>query len=109
MNTKTAQLERGVDIDTESPFHMGVSSRYQGKPSWDEYVAAHESEIQPYIRGVRDCIERDGLVGSAAKNMADDSAFVFEDGVRVTFSWRGWGDLMQAVVNKREGYLAYYM
>lgn len=109
LDSHRATLERGADIDTGSPLHMGVSSRYQRKPSWDEYVAAWGIELQPYINGVRECIERDGLVGSTAKNMADDSAFVFEDGARITFSWRGWGDLMQAVVNKREGYMAYYM
>jgi hypothetical protein len=33
----------------------------------------------------------------------------FSDSKTISFTRRAWGDFVQAVVGKREGYMAYYM
>lgn len=69
---------------------------------------SYKEEFKPYIIAIRECIERCGLIGKAANEIGEGLHFVFEDGVRIAFTWRGWGDLLQAIVGKREGYMAYY-
>ncbi len=53
-------------------------------------------------------IQENGLLGYTGQD-AEQYTFKFSDGVVIGFTWRGWGDLMQAIVDKREGYIAYYM
>ena len=78
-------------------------------PTWEEYLKNFKEEFQPRIKGVKECIEGNGLVGALAGNICNDHYFSFEDGQTLSFTWRAWGDLMQAIVNKQEGYMRYYM
>jgi poly-D-alanine transfer protein DltD len=78
-------------------------------PTWEEYRAEFKDEYQPYIDAVRECIERNGWVGRSGSEMCNYGHFRFNDGQTLTLTWRAWGDLMQAIVGKREGYMAYYM
>ena len=78
-------------------------------PSWNEYVDGFVEDFQPYIRGIKECVEKEGIVGAVGGDYANDWHFEFEDGIKVAFSWRAWGDMMQSIVNKNEGYMCYYM
>lgn len=77
-------------------------------PTWEEYLSKFEEGFIPRAQLLRKCIEENGLVGRTAEETSD-LWFKFSDGEIWGFSWRGWGDLMQAIVNKKEGYMAYYM
>jgi hypothetical protein len=78
-------------------------------PSWDDYLSDFKEEFQPHILLIREAIEKLGWVGETADRKANDTLFSFSDGQNIGFSWRAWGDLMQAIVNKNEGYMVYYM
>lgn len=80
-------------------------------PTWDEYLKKFENlEFQKRIYLIRYVIEENGLVGITGERKQDlGISFKFSDGVHLSFTWRAWGDLMQAIVNKREGYVEYYM
>jgi len=86
-----------------------ISGGNPSNPDWDEYLSEYKKEWQPYILAIKECIEKDKLVGTTGSEMANDHYFLFSDGKSIAFTWRGWGDLMQAIVNKREGYMQYYM
>ena len=78
-------------------------------PSWNEYVDGFVEDFQPYICGIKECVEKEGIIGAVGGDYANDWHFSFEDGTKVAFSWRAWGDMMQSIVNKNEGYMRYYM
>ena len=93
-----------VDGEDYSPMLGGDDSN----PSWEEYLNDYKEEFKPHILLLKKSIEENGLVGYTGQD-ADDLYFKFSDGNVMGFSWRGWGDLMQAIVNKNEGYMAYYI
>lgn len=103
-----ALLKSGeVPENYASHIHVGGDL---SNPSWDEYLAGFKDSARPYIEAIRECIIEHGLVGKKGGEMANDWFFQFDEEKTVfAFSWRAWGDLMQAIVNKREGYMAYYM
>lgn len=78
-------------------------------PTWNEYVDGFVEDFQPYIRGIKECVVNEGIIGAVGGDYANDWHFAFEDGTKVAFSWRAWGDMMQAIVDKQEGYMCYYM
>lgn len=79
-------------------------------PSWDEYVEGYKEEYREHIKLIRKAIEENGWVGYTGEDQERENIqFRFSDGSLWGFSWRAWGDLMQAIVNKKEGYMAYYM
>jgi hypothetical protein len=93
-----------VDGEDYSPMLGGDDSN----PSWEEYLNDYKEEFKPHILLLKKSIEENDLVGYTGQD-ADDLYFKFSDGNVMGFSWRGWGDLMQAIVNKNEGYMAYYI
>lgn len=78
-------------------------------PSWEQYLSSFKEEFRPHILLVRKAIEESRWVGETGESMANRYCFHFSDGVMFGFSWRAWGDLMQAIVDKNEGYIKYYM
>lgn len=78
-------------------------------PSWEEYLSGYKDEYKPHLELVKRAIEDLGWIGETAEHKANQWCFVFSDGTSFSFSWRGWGDLMSAIVGKHEGYMAYYM
>jgi len=80
----------------------------QSNPSWKEYLRGFKEEFQPHMVLIKQYLEKNGLVGECASEIADKKHFEFNDGEKIGFTWRAWGDLMQAVVGKREGYMKYY-
>ncbi len=79
-------------------------------PTWEEYIDHFKDEYQPNIRGVRKALEEANMIGAVAGNYCNDTWFQSKKGdFAISFTWRAWGDMMQAIVNKREGYMTYYM
>lgn len=84
--------------------------------SWEEYIA--EDWADPRIpNAIRRAIEGEGLIGLAAMNrspadssemLCNDIFFQLSNGQHASFSFRGWGDLMAALVGKGESYAMYY-
>jgi len=77
-------------------------------PTWEEYLNDYKPEYRPHILLLRKLIEENGLIGETG-SFANDLSFKFSDGQHWGFTWRAWGDLMQSIVDKKEGYMAYYM
>lgn len=77
--------------------------------SWEDYVNDFKDEYKPHIILIKEAIEKLNWIGEVAGDKANDTSFKFSDGQVWGFSWRAWGDLMQAIVNKNEGYMKYYM
>jgi hypothetical protein len=78
-------------------------------PTWEEYVEQFVDEFKPRMNAIRDLVKEEHLVGERANNFCNGNYFEFPDGMKIGFSWRAWGDFMQALVGKREGYMTYYM
>jgi len=77
-------------------------------PTWEEYLNDFKEEYKSHVELLRKAIEENHLIGTTGQE-ASDLTFQFSDGETWGYSWRGWGDLMQAIVGKKEGYMAYYM
>lgn len=78
-------------------------------PIWTEFIAGFERSITGHLEVARLWLEsRDGGI-PRAEDWCNDHYLDFSDGKKLSFTWRGWGDFAQAVVGKREGYLAYSM
>ena len=111
---KTFTDEKGLTLVIQHPCckdddcipMMGGDRR---NPSWEEYVADYKKIYRPHLLLLRKAIEELGWVGETGESIANYYCFHFSDGVKFGFSWRAWGDLMQAIVDKREGYIKYYM
>lgn len=87
-----------------------ISGGDNSNPTWEEYIEYYIPEFQPHIKLIREQIEKHGYVGiTGEKKQELGISFKFSDGKHIGFSWRAWGDLMQAIVDKREGYMKYYM
>lgn len=105
-----AKIERNKDFKYEfldSKSHC-ISGGDSTNPSWEEYFDGWEKEFQPYIAAIKEVLIESNLVGISASDICNDIWFSFEDGNKVSFTWRAWGDLMQAIIDKREGYMKYY-
>jgi hypothetical protein len=94
-----------VQEDRYNPLFGGLSEA----PTWDEYLEMWKEPFREKLAAIRICIEENNLIGKTGGEFCNDNMFEFEDGTIISFSWRAWGDLMQAIVGKREGYMAYYM
>jgi len=100
-----ATLRQGEPPDESYGWFGGITPA----PSWDEYLDSFNDIGKEVVTAVRACIEENNMVGAKAGDVCNDTWFEMDNGKSVTFTWRGWGDLMQAIVDKREGYMAYYM
>lgn len=85
-----------------------ISGGMDDPPTWTEYLAFMPMDLTPYLCGIRAAIEAEKLTGVAASDFCNYHYWEADDGVRIVFTWRAWGDLMQAIVGKRQGYWSYY-
>jgi hypothetical protein len=96
-------MDGKIDKDMEI-----ISGGMQTNPKWDDYLDFYKQEYRPYIIQIRKYIEDNSLIGTTGEEQ-NNWSFKFNDGRHLGFTWRAWGDLMQAIVNKNEGYMEYYM
>jgi hypothetical protein len=79
-------------------------------PSWEEYIDSFKNEYKPHLRLLKEALEKAGHIGITGQQQQElGITFMFSNGEHWSYTWRAWGDLMQAIVNKREGYMRYYM
>jgi hypothetical protein len=78
-------------------------------PTWEQYLDQYEDKFKPHIIAIRKAIEASEWMKATAENFCNNHIFECSDGVTFAFTWRAWGDLMQAIVGKNEGYMTYYM
>jgi hypothetical protein len=101
LTVKLAECPEGCDCD-------GWLGGDPSSPNWEGYVAGFNNDLRPYFEVWKEWI----LVQNpypCADEICNDYHFEFSDGKKFSLSWRAWGDLVQAAVNKQEGYLTYYM
>ena len=81
-----------------------------GDPRPKRWRAYRSMWIDPrYITAVKNVIIDDGLVGEFGMNISEKILFKFSDNHKpYGFSIRAWGDLMDAIIGKKQGYMAYY-
>jgi hypothetical protein len=97
-----------IEVEVEDDHHYIITGGDSSNPTWDEYLEQFNDEVLPRILAIRKIIEDYKMVGELASSFCNNHHFEFEDGLTVGFTWRAWGDLMQAIVGKREGFMAYY-
>jgi hypothetical protein len=100
-----ADHETGIDPER----HVGWCGGDPSNPTWDEYLDEFNEGAQAVILAVREAVERDGLDVYGEDFDYHDGYFALSDGRCFSCSMRAWGDLRQAMVGKREGYMRYYM
>jgi len=96
-------------IEGETPEDCNIiRGGYDPAPDWEEYVEEIVPEWKEYVEILKQYILKKNLLGMTGE-MQRDMYFLFSDGVSLAFTFRAFADLMQAIVNKREGYCKYYM
>lgn len=85
-----------------------VSGGDLSKPIWSEYIESYPKTIQPYVLEIRKVIEHNNWHSKTGEDM-NMTLFEFLDGVTFVFTWRAWGDLIQALHYQREGFYKHYM
>lgn len=98
---KTERLEKELDWNI-----MGGDDR---NLTWEEYLSEVEDKYQEHFTAIKECIEKSEFYKATGETFCNTHYFEFSDGITCAFSWRAWGDLMQAIVGEKEGYMAYYM
>lgn len=109
--TQTLTLEILFNAEKDENYHS-ILGGDNSNPTWEEYVKDAGEEFRQHFELIKEAIlnAKNGLykiTGEEKQNLG--VSFKFSDGNHWGFSWRAWGDLMQAIVGKREGYMTYYM
>lgn len=78
-------------------------------PTWEEYKNDFKEYFWPHLELLKHAITEQGWIGETAEKIANYYCFKFSTGEVIGFTWRAWGDLMQAIINKKEGYMTYYI
>jgi hypothetical protein len=109
----TLALARGVrvvpfaDFDPDDPRNISLSGGLLDAPTWADYVERFAPHAQIAVTMARAWIEAAELVGLHGDEF-QDWEFALPHDMRLGFTQRAWGDFMQAIVGRREGYQAYY-
>ena len=85
-----------------------VNGGDSNNPIWGEYLQSFPKTIQPYLMEIRKMVEKNHWENKTGEDM-NMTLFEFIDGVTFGFTWRGWGDFIQAINYQRDGYLKHYM
>lgn len=98
-----------IDFNSNDSYDA-IMGGMNSNPTWEEYLDDYENEFHPHIELIKKAIIDNGWVGMTGEQKQNENiSFKFSDGNHWGYSWRAWGDLMQAIVGKREGYMKYYM
>lgn len=96
-----------IDISAES--HIDIMGGDNRNLSWLEYLSEVQEKYKPHFIAAKKTVEKSEFYKATAEIFSNKYYLKFSDGVTMGFSWRAWGDFMQAIVDKREGYMKYYM
>ncbi len=108
--TKIDNLELTVTITEEylDGYHI-ESGGDNRNSSWNEYVDYYHDHFHVKLKLIKQALTEMDLIGTTADKICNNIYFDFSDDTNITYTWRAWGDLMQAIINKKEGYMKYYM
>ena len=95
--------------DTRDKNQIIVSGGRSDNPTLEEYIDELTEDWKPKIKVLAKFIKNSNFYKITADQFCNYNHFRFNDGKEIAFTWRAWGDFMQAIVGKREGYMAYYM
>ena len=88
--------------------HVSLWGGFDPPPSWAEYFDEYEDDLRPYLGAARRWLTARGAPYPAASRWCNDHYLRFSDGTTMSFTWRAWGDFVQAGVGEQEGYMTYY-
>lgn len=94
-------------MDFVLPQLVIISGYNPSNPTWNDYVEQTEPEYRPHILLIKESIKANKLLGKTASKCANNIAFEFSDGTKIQFTWRAWADLMQSIIDLRQGYEIY--
>ncbi len=103
-----AEIKTGDGWDEDNDNHVRLMGGDLMNPTWREYLDDFSSEWRAVMIAIARCV-RKSWCWKITANKCCTIWFETDDGHTLKFSWRAWGDFMQALVNKREGYMTYYM
>lgn len=92
---------------TEAGKYLTIFGGDRSNPTWDEYLENADADVRPYFLIIKEWVL--GLPTLPCGDELNIFHFKFSDGMHIGFTWRAWGDFVQAVVGKHEGYMKYYM
>lgn len=111
-------VEHREDSDLpEDDSHITLLGGDTSNPSWEQYLEQYKDEFRPYLLSMKqwftekfyDSLTNDFVNVPTGSDLCNYYHWEFSDGKKMFLSWRAWGDFAQAVVNKNEGYMTYYM
>jgi hypothetical protein len=94
--------------DSAIDYLKSISGVNKFHPSWEEYLDLMPTDLLIHLHLIKKAILDIGWVGKPASEVTDKWNFYFSDGRILNFTNRAWGEMMSALVNKREGYEEYY-
>lgn len=94
--------------DNKDPNQIIVSGGRSDNPTLQEYISELTDEWKIKIKLLAEFIKDSEYYKMKADQFCNENHFRFSDGREIAFTWRGWGDFMQAIVGEREGYMTYY-
>ena len=105
MSDLTARWITDAEKPSDAPT-IGWCGGDLSQPTWETYLSRLTEDEQQVVTAIKEAHERDGL--DVYGDDMNEGGFLLSDGRFFQCSWRAWGDLRQAFVNKQEGYLRYY-
>ena len=106
---ETLGVEAVILTDDDIDVSNIVSGGLPMNPTWDEYIDMFRDEHKKYYILLKDAVTEWDWIGKTGGEICNEYSFLFSDGVLLSFTWRAWGDFMQSVIGKKEGYMEYYM
>lgn len=103
--TVTAAWVEGVPADDATD--LGGLGGDPSNPTWEEFVLGWKPEWRGHLEAIREAHQVEGM-DLYGEDM-NEGYWKLSDGAVFSCSWRAWGDCRQAIENKREGYMRYYM
>ena len=95
--------------DKQDENQIVVSGGRNDNPILEEYINELTEDWKPKIKALARFIKKSEYYKMTAEHFCNDNHFRFNDSTEIAFTWRAWGDFMQAIVGEREGYMTYYM
>jgi hypothetical protein len=100
--------DKEVDRNTMQYEIEIISGGLGYNPTLNHYILRFTERLQPHLWVLAKYIRKSVFYKACAYQCCNDIYFEFSDGTKLAFSWRGWGDFMQAIVGEREGYMMHY-
>lgn len=93
--------------ETQNRYNKATTEVSPDSNPWEELLSEYTDEYKPHMELIKKWVLlQDATVFGEDMN---ELCFSFSDGSFFDFSFRAWGAVMDAIIGKKEGYMAYYM